>query len=129
MGNHSFYGPGEIIDTRHPFTVVTQFITDDGTSSGTLTEIKRFYVQDGKVIPQSNSDVPGVTGDSISDGFCAAQKTAFDNANTFASHGGMANMGAAMQEGMVLVFSLWGTYAEFSFANIYHIQIDSVIRN
>lgn len=34
MGNHSFYGPGKIVDTASKFTVVTQFITADGTDSG-----------------------------------------------------------------------------------------------
>ena len=48
MGNHSFFGPSMIVDTTSPFTVVTQFITDDGTTTGTLSEIKRFYVQNGK---------------------------------------------------------------------------------
>jgi cellulose 1,4-beta-cellobiosidase len=28
-------------------TVVTQFITSDGTANGDLTEIKRIFVQDG----------------------------------------------------------------------------------
>ncbi len=43
-GNTTFYGPGKTVDTSSVFTVVTQFITDDGTSSGSLSEIKRFYV-------------------------------------------------------------------------------------
>lgn len=42
MGNTTFYGPGKTIDTTKVFTVVTQFITSDGTSSGSLSEIKRF---------------------------------------------------------------------------------------
>ena len=31
-------------------TVVTQFLTDDGTDNGDLIEIRRFYVQDGRKI-------------------------------------------------------------------------------
>ncbi|KAJ5102423.1 CAZyme family GH7 [Penicillium alfredii] len=53
----SFYGPNKIVDTTSPFTAVTHFITDDGTSSGSLKEIKRFYVQNGKVIPHSKSTI------------------------------------------------------------------------
>jgi len=55
MGNKEFYGTGMTVDTTKPVTVVTQFITDDGTDTGTLKSIHRFYVQDGKVIPNSNS--------------------------------------------------------------------------
>lgn len=36
MGNPQFYGPGKTIDTTKPVTVVTQFLTDDGTANGTL---------------------------------------------------------------------------------------------
>jgi cellulose 1,4-beta-cellobiosidase len=34
-------------------TVVTQFITTDGTDNGDLKEVKRFYVQNGRVIENS----------------------------------------------------------------------------
>ncbi|KAL3658113.1 hypothetical protein V7S43_016956 [Phytophthora oleae] len=52
MGNETFFssGSGFTIDTTKKFTVVTRFITDDNTAEGaegTLTDIKRFYVQDG----------------------------------------------------------------------------------
>ncbi|KAJ5128144.1 hypothetical protein N7448_008923 [Penicillium atrosanguineum] len=107
MGNHSFFGPSEIVDTTSPFTVVTQFITEDGTSTGTLSEIKRFYVQNGKVIPQSQSTISGVSGNSITTDFCNAQKTAFGDEDVFTTHGGLEGMGAALADGMVLVMSLW----------------------
>ena len=81
MGDTSFYGKGLTVDTSKKFTVVTQFITSDGTDSGTLSEIKRFYVQNGVVIPNSNSTITGVTGNSITDSFCNAQKTAFGDEN------------------------------------------------
>ncbi|KAJ5297303.1 hypothetical protein PENANT_c005G02315 [Penicillium antarcticum] len=111
MGNQSFYGPSKIVDTTSPFTVVTQFITNDGTSSGTLSEIKRLYVQNGKVISQSSSTISGVTGNSITDSFCSAQKTAFKDTDVFSKHGGLAGMGAGLAEGMVLVMSLWDDHA------------------
>jgi hypothetical protein len=37
------------------FTVVTQFATSGGTSTGQLTQIKRVYVQGGKVIAANAS--------------------------------------------------------------------------
>ena len=48
-----------------------------------------------------------MTGNDISDSFCAAQKTAFGDPNEFAVKGGMATMGAALKKGMVLVMSIW----------------------
>merc|ERR1712151_766643 len=52
MGNKTFYGRGAgfVVDTTKLMTVVTQFITEDGTDSGKLSEIRRFYVQGGKRI-------------------------------------------------------------------------------
>jgi cellulose 1,4-beta-cellobiosidase len=111
MGNTTFYGPGMTVDTTSVFTVVTQFLTDTGTSSGTMNEIKRFYVQNGKVIPNSMSTIAGVTGNSITTAFCNAQKTVFNNTNDFATHGGFSSMTSAMNDGMVLVLSLWDDYA------------------
>ncbi|KAJ7669074.1 glycoside hydrolase [Mycena rosella] len=105
MGNTTFYGPGLTVDTTQKITVVTQFV------GSPITSINRFYVQNGKVIPNSNSNIAGVTGNSISDSFCAAQKTAFGDTNTFASKGGLAGMSEAAAAGMVLVMSIWDDYA------------------
>jgi len=110
-GNHSFYGPGMTVDTKSKFTVVTQFITSDGTTSGTLTAIKRLYVQNGKVIQQSNTNVAGITTtNQITDTFCNQQKKVTNGTNQFEALGGLANMGKAMDKGMVLVLSIWGMY-------------------
>jgi len=105
MGDTTFYGPGLTVDTSQKITVVTQFI------GSPITEISRFYVQNGNVIPNSNSQISGVTGNSISDSFCAAQKTAFGDTNTFASKGGLAGMSQASSAGMVLVMSIWDDHA------------------
>ncbi|KAJ7190356.1 cellulase CEL7A [Mycena pura] len=105
MGDTSFYGPGLTVDTTQKFTVVTQFVGNP------MTSIQRLYVQNGKVIANSNSTIPGVTGNAISDSFCAAQKTAFGDTNTFASKGGMSTMSKAASAGMVLVMSLWDDHA------------------
>jgi cellulose 1,4-beta-cellobiosidase len=107
MGDTSFYGKGLTVDTSSKFTVVTQFLTDSGDSSGTLNEIKRFYVQNGKTIPNSQSKISGVTGNSLTPDFCDAQKKAFGDTNTFDEKGGFSSMSEAMAGGMVLVMSLW----------------------
>jgi len=107
MGDHSFYGPNKTVDTNKVFTIVTQFITSDGTPNGTLTEIKRFYVQDGKVIPNSQSTIAGAAGNSISQEFCANRAKSFKESDSFTLHGGLKQMGEAIRAGMVLSASLW----------------------
>ncbi|PGH13437.1 hypothetical protein AJ80_06306 [Polytolypa hystricis UAMH7299] len=107
QGDPDFYGEGKTVDTTKKMTVVTQFLTDDGTDSGTLNEIRRFYVQDGQVIPNSESKIAEIPGDSLTQEFCDAQKQVFGDENTFEQHGGWKNMSDAMAEGMVLVMSLW----------------------
>ncbi|KAF2013591.1 glycoside hydrolase family 7 protein [Aaosphaeria arxii CBS 175.79] len=102
MGDKTFYGKGKTVDTSKKFTVVTQFV-----GSGDSMEIKRFYVQGGKVIPNSDSKIAGVEGNSITTKFCDAQKKVFGDTYTFKDKGGMANMSKALQQGMVLVMSLW----------------------
>lgn len=105
QGNTTFYGEGATgVDTSKVFTVVTQFLTDD---SGDLSEIKRFYVQDGKTIANAESDMTGVSGNSITTDYCSAQKTATNNTDDFTTKGGLAGMGTALNNGMVLVMSLW----------------------
>ncbi|KAK3067434.1 hypothetical protein LTR53_015710 [Teratosphaeriaceae sp. CCFEE 6253] len=110
LGNHSFYGAGKVVDTKSKFTVVTQFVTADGTDSGDLSEIRRIYVQDGKVIQNSKSDVDGIDGNSITAGFCKAQKSVFGDPDSFTDRGGLKAMGDAFGRGMVLVMSIWDDY-------------------
>ena len=52
LGNKTFYGRGSKhqLDTTKPFSVVTQFVTDNGLDSGNLKQVQRFYVQNGKTI-------------------------------------------------------------------------------
>ncbi|ORY11399.1 cellobiohydrolase I-I [Clohesyomyces aquaticus] len=112
MGDTSFYGKGLTVDTSKKFTVVTQFITADGTDTGKLSEIRRIYVQGGKVIKNSVSKVSGVTAtDSITDKFCTEQKAAFGDQNVFGQMGGMAQMGGPIGRGMVLALSVWDDHA------------------
>lgn len=110
MGDKSFYGPGLTVDTTKPFTVVTQFVTSDNTSTGTLTAIKRLYVQNGVVIQNSQSTISGVTGNDITSAFCDAQKTAFGDTNSFDTKGGLPVMGQSLGRGAVLVLSVWDDY-------------------
>jgi cellulose 1,4-beta-cellobiosidase len=102
MGDKSFYGKGKTVDTSKKFTVVTQFV-----GTGDALEIKRFYVQNGKVIANSQSQIEGITGNSITTAFCDAQKQVFGDTYTFKDKGGMSNMAKALEKGMVLVMSLW----------------------
>jgi len=112
MGVHNFLGKGLKVDTTKPFTVVTQFITTDGTANGDLTEIRRLYVQNGQVIPNSATNYTGIKAyDSVSDQFCNDQKKLFGDKNAFESLGGLKGVGNAFGSGMVLVMSLWDDHA------------------
>ncbi|KAL2188184.1 glycoside hydrolase family 7 protein [Thermothelomyces heterothallicus CBS 203.75] len=91
-GYHNYWAPGGTLDTSRPFTMITRFVTDDGTTSGKLARIERVYVQDGKKVP---SAAPG--GDVITaDGCTSAQP-----------YGGLSGMGDALGRGMVLALSIW----------------------
>ncbi|KAG6844473.1 Exoglucanase [Tephrocybe sp. NHM501043] len=109
MGDKSYYGPGLTVDTNKKFTVVTQFISSDGTASGNLVEIRRLYVQNGIVIQNSKVNIPGIsnTYDSVTDDFCDAQKSVFGDTTQFQAKGGLTRMGQAAKNGMVLVLSVW----------------------
>ena len=110
-GDTGFYGPNKTVDTTKRFTVVTQFITHDGTDTGTLTEIRRKYVQNGTVINNSITKIPSITPtNSINEDFCGQQKTAFNDTNHFSRLGGMKAVGEALGRGMVLAISILHDY-------------------
>ncbi|KAI8606877.1 exo-cellobiohydrolase, partial [Chytriomyces sp. MP71] len=77
MGVSQFYGPGLVVDTTKPFTVVTQFLTTDGTSASDLVEIRRSFVQNGVVHGNPVSTFAPIPYDSVTDSYCAAQKSLF----------------------------------------------------
>ena len=110
MGNQSFYGPGKTVDTTKPLTVVTQFVTSDNTANGDLVEIRRKYVQGGKIWDQPTSNIAGVSGNAVTDTFCKNQKSVFGDTDDFTKKGGLKAMGQAFEDGMVLVMSLWDDY-------------------
>merc|ERR1719232_862297 len=110
MGNLNFYGRGPeyTVNTLKPMTVVTQFLTTDGTDSGDLSEIRRFYVQDGEIIHSPPSTILGADdSDSITDGFCDAKKDLFGDVKHYQELGGMKGMGESLDRGHVMIFSLW----------------------
>ncbi|EIW64214.1 cellobiohydrolaseI [Trametes versicolor FP-101664 SS1] len=112
MGDQTFLGPGMTVDTNQKFTVVTQFLTNNNQTSGTLSEIRRLYVQNGKVIANSKTNIPGLaTFDSVTDEFCNAQKEVFGDTNTFEQLGGLNQMGQSFDRGMALVMSIWDDHA------------------
>ena len=111
MNATTFYGRGAefTVDSSRPFTVVTQFLTSDGTDSGDLVEIKRFYVQDGVVIDNAAVGYEEMPGEhnSITDQY-ADDFTAFlGGMNDFANKGGLKQLGDALGRGTVLSLSLW----------------------
>jgi len=108
-GLHNFFGPGAdfAVDSSKPFTVITQFISEDGTDTGEVVEIKRKYVQNGKLIDNPQATIGGKQFDSITDDFCKAKSVFFDEEDTFTARGGMKKMASSLANGMTLVMSLW----------------------
>merc|ERR1712079_178959 len=110
MGNQSFYGRGPefVVNTLKPMTVVTQFITNDGTDTGDLVEIRRFYKQEGKIIHSPATTILGTNAaDSITDQFCDDSKALFDDIDDFQLKGGNRVMGQSLDRGHVAALSLW----------------------
>jgi len=74
-----------------------------------LKEVRRVFIQDGKVIAHPHSNIPGLDTqyDSLTDESCTAFHGAMGDKNDFMAKGGMKKMGKAMENGMVLVMSIW----------------------
>ncbi|KAL4919082.1 endo-beta-1,4-glucanase celB [Aspergillus aurantiobrunneus] len=106
LGARDYYGREDIgggfeVDTTEPFTVVTQFRTDDNSTTGALTEIRRLYIQNGEVIRNAVVMSGGVRADSLTDALCG------ETSSWFESFDGMEGMGRALGRGMVLALSIW----------------------
>ena len=110
MGNKTFYGasPNFAVDSSKPMTVVTQFLTTDGTDQGDLSEIRRFYIQDGKVFESPPIPILPGNPDSITDQMCEDKKTLFGDINDFKEKGGNKGMGESLDRGHVAAFSALG---------------------
>lgn len=67
-------------------------------------------MQDGKVIPNSESTISGNSGNSLTPDFCKSQKTAFGDQDIFNQKGGFDQFAKALSGPMVLVMSLWGDH-------------------
>ncbi|KAL0959751.1 hypothetical protein HGRIS_011441 [Hohenbuehelia grisea] len=107
LNDKTLFGSGKAIDTTKKITVITQFITHDNTPTGNLVEIRRIYRQNGIVIQNSRVNIPGVPPhDSLTDGFCSAQKSAFGDRNYFEEMGGLSRVGRVMDDGLVLGMSI-----------------------
>ncbi|KAL2264859.1 hypothetical protein VTJ83DRAFT_7369 [Remersonia thermophila] len=114
LGHRGFYGPGAryAVDSTRRLTVVTQFVK--GTDGG-LAEIRRFYVQNGRVIP--NVDIAGGSNGSSSNkasaagsGFTGSLCRPAGNGDAFVENDGMARLGRAISQPMVLAMALWDDY-------------------
>jgi cellulose 1,4-beta-cellobiosidase len=82
-------------------------VTRFHTSAGQLSEVRRFYVQNGKVIPNANSTIAGIVGDSITEKYCEDKRNVFNEGHPmFSDFGGMAAMTAALAKGMVLTMKI-----------------------
>lgn len=104
-------GVGFAVDTTKPFTVVTQFVTADGTDAGALVEIRRSFVQGGVHIPSPPAqNIPGSNASSVTDAMCKLKAVAYTDNDNFETFGGLARMGQVMDGGMTLVISSWVDY-------------------
>ncbi|KAF9878215.1 glycosyl hydrolase family 7 [Colletotrichum karsti] len=97
----TFYGRGSDfrVDTTKKMTVVTQFPAENGK----LKELRRLYIQDGKVVHNNVVNIQGPPKiNFMNDEYCTAT-----NAKEFMTLGGMTGMGESMSRGMVLAMSIW----------------------
>ncbi|KAF6806258.1 glycosyl hydrolase family 7 [Colletotrichum musicola] len=93
------------VDTTRKFTVVTQFPAEGGK----LKELRRMYIQDGKVVQNNVVAIEGPPKvNFINDEYCKAM-----GADMFTTLGGMTGMGESMSRGMVLALSIWWDKATF----------------
>ncbi|KAK3503655.1 glycoside hydrolase [Neurospora crassa] len=118
LGAPEFYGKGQEhkVDISRPFTVVTRFFTDDNSTTGALTEIKRVYIQDGKTIPATYSwNLKARNHANISPGggkFEGALTEGYCSARDFDHHArldGLKTIGQALGRGMVMGLSIWNS--------------------
>jgi hypothetical protein len=88
---------GGTINVKSKITVVTQFI-----GAGGLSEVRRLYVQGGRVTKNPTVSVYGNGNyDSLTAAFCKQAGHQIDGWK------GLGQMGASFAKGHVLVFSLW----------------------
>ena len=110
LGDHDYYGKGGKfeLDTSNKMTVITQFLTSDGTNNGDLVEVRRLYKVNGQVVENSKPSIGELNQyESITDDYCRDSKNLFGDYDDHTNKGGLQKMGDSMKKGMVLVLSLW----------------------
>jgi cellulose 1,4-beta-cellobiosidase len=102
-----FYGPGKTVDSTKKFTVVTQYITDSGTDNGNLKEIRRLWIQNGKVYETPAKTAWNGTGNVdykyMNDAYCGSNL----GNQGYGQRGGDAAFTAAFKRNAILAMSLW----------------------
>jgi cellulose 1,4-beta-cellobiosidase len=109
FGVRDFYGPSDKfkVNSAKPVTVTTQFLTDDGTDSGTIVKAKQFYTQNGKTFEHPMYTINGKPHKTISDEMCADWVAETKDGTNFLAMGGMGSVDTVFKNGAVLVMSLW----------------------
>eukprot|EP00419_Tripos_fusus_P009260 CAMPEP_0172663834 /NCGR_PEP_ID=MMETSP1074-20121228/6189_1 /TAXON_ID=2916 /ORGANISM="Ceratium fusus, Strain PA161109" /LENGTH=584 /DNA_ID=CAMNT_0013479891 /DNA_START=157 /DNA_END=1911 /DNA_ORIENTATION=+ len=102
------FGDGGLVDTTRPFTVVTRFLTEDGSDNGHLSAIQRLFVQDGRVIGGQGADQLSASP-VVTEAYCKDQVAAATGQSGRArSWNGrrLQTLGEALDRGMVMVLAL-----------------------
>jgi hypothetical protein len=95
FGDKDFWGV--TLNPALKVTVVTQFVA----TSATLTEVRRLYVQGGRVFKNPTVEFDKIEYNAITDDFCRAAGNPVNDWHT------LAHLGESFARGHVLVFSLW----------------------
>lgn len=100
MGNPDFYGEGKTLDTSQPFTVVTQFESDN---------LHQFFIQGGQQIEIPVPTHAGLPESSdINPALCDVLFDVFtEDTDRYADVGGWPAMEEALAQPHVLVMSIW----------------------
>lgn len=93
QGNKLFYGIDKIVNTKYPFSVITQFIGNP------LTEVKRFYKQNNTIIEHPYG--------SLNSSSIKYWKNLQQEPNVFEETGGFQSLTDSLNRGMSLVVSIW----------------------
>lgn len=100
LDNHESYGLGLEVDTTKPFTVISQYPTDE---NGVLTSYHRMYLQGGKLIDNGAVNITDYPQQNyLNDELCEVS-----GAERYLELGATQGMGEALARGMVLAMSVW----------------------
>lgn len=102
-GNTDFYGPEKTLNSKKPYTVVTQF----PAQGNSLKEVVRFYVQDGKRIDIPKAKTPGLDGTTLTEASYKQQKALFGEKDDVTQYGGWGQISKTLASPTVLVMSFW----------------------